>query len=228
MELPPGKVARVIAPLMNVTPLSKYLALALVITLPFIGGWIGYTVAPVPVVESQPVAQTVSPVAWEASPEAISAAPLLFPLDADTEIALLYQATTNGTWYFQTLTDSSQPSRVVAYDSNERAFRETDLFVDYAGGDTVSDSGRYVANVTDYLSPTTSLAVFDLETWTIVDTITLGPTETLIAGSCGYAGPTFSITWTETESLRYGVFSMASYLERGCDNELIEYREQRY
>lgn len=35
----------------QVTPLSKYLAMALFIILPFIGGWIGYTYAPEKVVE---------------------------------------------------------------------------------------------------------------------------------------------------------------------------------
>ncbi len=35
-----------LAPLHKVTPLSKYLALALFISMPFIGGWIGYTYAP--------------------------------------------------------------------------------------------------------------------------------------------------------------------------------------
>jgi len=35
----------------TITPLSKYLALALFVALPFIGGWIGYTYAPVAVVE---------------------------------------------------------------------------------------------------------------------------------------------------------------------------------
>lgn len=39
------------APLQKVTPLSKYLALALFIIMPFLGGWIGYTYAPEKVVE---------------------------------------------------------------------------------------------------------------------------------------------------------------------------------
>lgn len=38
-----------------VTPLSKYLALALFVTMPFIGGWIGYHFAPVKVVEVENV-----------------------------------------------------------------------------------------------------------------------------------------------------------------------------
>lgn len=40
-----------LAPLMCITPLSKYLALALFIILPFLGGWIGYVNAPERVVE---------------------------------------------------------------------------------------------------------------------------------------------------------------------------------
>ncbi len=39
------------SPLNTVTPLSKYLAMALFTVLPFIGGWIGYTYAPEKVVE---------------------------------------------------------------------------------------------------------------------------------------------------------------------------------
>jgi len=39
----------------RVTPLSKYLAMALFVVLPFFGGWIGYTFAPVKVVEVEKV-----------------------------------------------------------------------------------------------------------------------------------------------------------------------------
>lgn len=44
-----------LAPLKKVTPLSKYLAMVLFIILPFIGGWIGYTLAPEKVVEIESV-----------------------------------------------------------------------------------------------------------------------------------------------------------------------------
>ena len=43
------------APLRKVTPLSKYLAMALFIIMPFIGGWIGYMYAPEKVVEVEKV-----------------------------------------------------------------------------------------------------------------------------------------------------------------------------
>ena len=43
------------SPLNCVTPLSKYLAMALFIAMPFIGGWIGYTYAPEKVVEVERV-----------------------------------------------------------------------------------------------------------------------------------------------------------------------------
>lgn len=39
----------------TITPLSKYLAVALFIFLPFLGGWIGYTLAPERIVEVQKV-----------------------------------------------------------------------------------------------------------------------------------------------------------------------------
>jgi len=44
-----------LAPLHKVTPLSKYLAMALFVLLPFIGGWIGYMYAPEKVVEVERV-----------------------------------------------------------------------------------------------------------------------------------------------------------------------------
>lgn len=40
-----------LAPLKKVTPVSKYLAMALFIILPFVGGWIGYSFAPVNIIE---------------------------------------------------------------------------------------------------------------------------------------------------------------------------------
>ncbi len=46
MEPQQIEVESVIAPLQKVTPLSKYLALSLFIILPFLGGYIGYNLAP--------------------------------------------------------------------------------------------------------------------------------------------------------------------------------------
>jgi hypothetical protein len=44
-----------LAPLKKVTPISKYLAMALFILMPFIGGWIGYTYAPEKMVEVEKI-----------------------------------------------------------------------------------------------------------------------------------------------------------------------------
>ncbi len=44
-----------LASLKKVTPLSKYLAMALFIILPFLGGWIGYTYAPEKIIEVERV-----------------------------------------------------------------------------------------------------------------------------------------------------------------------------
>ena len=55
MEPQQNMVESVIAPLKKVTPLSKYLAMVLFIILPFLGGYIGYTLAPEKVVEVEKV-----------------------------------------------------------------------------------------------------------------------------------------------------------------------------
>ncbi len=39
----------------SVTPLSKYLAMILFVIMPFIGGWIGYTYAPIKIIEIEKV-----------------------------------------------------------------------------------------------------------------------------------------------------------------------------
>ncbi len=41
--------------LFTVTPFSKYLALGLFVALPFLGGWVGYTYAPVKIVEIEKI-----------------------------------------------------------------------------------------------------------------------------------------------------------------------------
>jgi hypothetical protein len=67
----------------TVTPLSKYLAMVLFIAMPFVGGWIGYTYAPVQVVE---VEKTItSEVAPEEVLEIESAAVVS---DGDIEVVL--------------------------------------------------------------------------------------------------------------------------------------------
>lgn len=45
------------SPLHTVTPLSKYLAMALFVVLPFLAGWIGYTYAPEKVVEVEKIVE---------------------------------------------------------------------------------------------------------------------------------------------------------------------------
>lgn len=51
MESQQNEIESVIAPLKKVTPLSKYLAMVLFIVMPFLGGWIGYTLALEQVIE---------------------------------------------------------------------------------------------------------------------------------------------------------------------------------
>lgn len=51
MEIEPQPELDSKSPLLKVTPLSKYLAMALFIVMPFVGGWIGYRYAPEKIVE---------------------------------------------------------------------------------------------------------------------------------------------------------------------------------
>lgn len=72
MEPQQKQVESVIAPLKKVTPLSKYLALLLFVILPFLGGYIGYTLVPVNVVEVRgvdvlPESSSVTPKSDDAS-----------------------------------------------------------------------------------------------------------------------------------------------------------------
>jgi hypothetical protein len=46
MQPQQNMVESIIAPLKKVTPLSKYLTMAIFIAMPFVGGWIGYAYAP--------------------------------------------------------------------------------------------------------------------------------------------------------------------------------------
>lgn len=56
MEPQQSKIESVVAPLKKVTPLSRYLAMALFVILPFIGGWIGYTYMTVKVITVEVIA----------------------------------------------------------------------------------------------------------------------------------------------------------------------------
>jgi hypothetical protein len=40
-----GEVESIIAPLKKITPLSKYLAMVIFVASPFLGGWVGYSLA---------------------------------------------------------------------------------------------------------------------------------------------------------------------------------------
>ncbi len=66
MEPQQNELESVISPLKIVTPLSKYLALSLFIILPFLGGYVGYSLAPEKVVEVERVVEIERDVIKEA------------------------------------------------------------------------------------------------------------------------------------------------------------------
>ena len=99
-NLEQNEMAEVNPSLHTVTPLSKYLAMILFVTLPFIGGWIGYTYAPEKVVEVEKIVTNEVPTSsnnW--------ALPTKTPSD---EIAISHNKVFNGPLY--TFSNSSIPN----------------------------------------------------------------------------------------------------------------------
>lgn len=82
-EVTTGSFAARHRELFCVTPLSKYLALALFVLLPFIGGYIGYTFAPEKVVEVETKTDYVAPDEWALPDNALN--------QTETKGAYLYQ-----------------------------------------------------------------------------------------------------------------------------------------
>ena len=91
MEPQQNEVESVIAPLKKVTSLSKYLALSLFIILPFLGGWIGYNLAPEKVLEVERI--LIKEVSTENSETKLSTTSTLFTQFTyqDTEINLAFE-----------------------------------------------------------------------------------------------------------------------------------------
>ena len=59
------------APLKKITPLSKYLAMAIFIVMPFVGGWIGYNYMPEKIVETEKLVEVEKSVGDESELVAI-------------------------------------------------------------------------------------------------------------------------------------------------------------
>lgn len=225
---------KVLHPVHRVTVISKYLALALFIALPFLGVYVGYQFAPIEVLEVERVvyrdAIEVSPV-WEV-PTIDETAVIKerfkeFAPVPGLDITLLYQDVDSPLAYYTTFyAATSRCCGIVAYDTELKSFSTTSYAIDVVFGEKATLDGRYIVRVDTPTSTDTSLSVIDLEIPAVVKTITPRLDESFQSGGCGYAGSTFDIAWVATSTLRYGVYAEETVDEWGCKKRFIEYKEE--
>jgi hypothetical protein len=214
----------VIAPLQKVTPISKYLAMALFVILPFVGGYVGYTFAPekIVVIETAPVTidsqkDTIMPSFSELQRiflEQVSDGYTIEPLYTTKESKIQY--------FKSFIQDSSACCGIYKYLPETKSFHNTGIGIDSMIGEKESVGGRYVAKVISGVI----LEVYDLETQSLEESFRVVGSETLISSTCGYAGYSHDLKWIDKDTLEYGVYTLPSTdAEEACpEMELIEYR----
>lgn len=218
--------------LKQVTPLSKYLAMAIFIIMPFLGGYVGYHYASESAVGHAVVTEEIFGV-HDIDTQ------VLFQKQYNTqqEILFLYKTKINDNKYYLTTNHSSKPSILFRYDTNSQRFYETGITIDWVLGEKASPNGRYVLKV-DWLNDESGVtannfSIFDLETESVVKEVQLPEGETLLSSVCGYAGFSFDINWESDSTVLYGVYYLNSVnsafnaTETGsdCDIDFIEYRK---
>lgn len=233
----------------QVTPLSKYLAMALFIILPFVGAYVGYTLAPLKVVEVEKIIEVEKLAVGEGQVSEIgiddleasfdtkttqqrdfAALQALFKnqLNQDEEIQFLYSPQHSNLQYFKILYRSSKSSGIVVYDPATNNFSRTAFQIDSVVGESASPDGRFISKLVDYSSPTTTIEIIDLESESVIRVIEPSEDETLWSGKCGYAGPTFDMEWIGSSTIKYGVYNLNSVDSEGCDTVFVEYRTESF
>jgi hypothetical protein len=223
MEPHQSEVESFITPLKKVTPLSKYLALGLFILLPFLGGWIGYSYAPVVVVEVDKPVPLFVPTKTEEVPSLLELQRTFTAQRTDRyEISPLYTSTKNNTQYFKSyVPNSSACCGIYKFLPERNSFYNTGVRIDMAIGEKESPSGRYIANVTDRMF----IKVYDLEIQSLAtEPIVINGEETLVSATCGYAGYAHDLQWLDESTLQYGVYKTPDSYDSCPVMELIEHR----
>lgn len=221
-----SRLQNTIAPLMQVTPLSKGVALLVVIALPFLGGWVGYQSAPEETVYIETSNETSSEgedeyaeitKQYQALYNTDRVLEFLFRADSDIEI-----------FYFQSVGATSACCSVVGYNRTKNSFFETDAAADVVLGEVFSPSGRLIAKLNDNDPKHPSLEIYDIEAKAVVNTITLDPTERLWENKCGYGGGYANFTWLDNETISYGVYKeLSEDPETTCEMEFVEHRYEK-
>ncbi len=209
------------SPLKKVTPVSKYVALTLMVLLPFIGAYVGYQFAPIKVVE-----MLVVPPAINLSKQTLL--PSLSELQAQFSeqvsnklmIELLYTTKGDSVSYFKAFVPSSSSCcGIYKYNKDTNTFLDTGISIDLMRREKVSEDGRYIAKVDQIF-----LEVYDLETQSRVVKQIINGEETLIAETCTYGAYAYDLEWINNNELQYGVYKNVD-LSEGCpEMELLEQR----
>jgi hypothetical protein len=196
--------------------------MVLFIAMPFVGGWVGYTLAPAKVIEVTKPVVISSPVPQYSLP-AMSELQAQFTEQVSDRLAieLLYTTKDNEVPYFKAFVpDSSACCDVFKYLYETQRFYDTGIKINAVIGERSSEDGRYVAKVTDRLF----LEVYDLETQSRVITTRVDGNETLVAETCSYAAYAHDLKWLSENTLQYGVYKNVDMSEGCPEMELIEHR----
>jgi hypothetical protein len=206
----------------QVTTFSRYIALALLVLLPFLGAYVGYQFAPIQVVEVEKLVAVASNVKQTTLPPLSELQARFAEKVSDRlSIELLYTTTDNEVSYVKAfIPDSSACCGVYKYNHQTQRFYDAGINVDIVRGERSSEDGRYIAKVADQIF----LEVYDLETQSVAIKTRVDSAETLVAETCSYAAYAHDLKWLSKNTLQYGVYK-AIDLSEGCPAmELIEYR----
>lgn len=210
----------------QVTPLSKYLAMALFIVLPFFGAWIGYEFAPEKVVETivhipQGASRATSSSSTKPSSEySINEHP-------DAWLRFLYQSNQTDISYYSLGNNSGRPVRILGYNPAIQSYFDTKIFIDIFSGETSSPTGRYVSKLHDNFSPTASLHIIDLETESTIESVDIHDDIQSLMEKCGQFLPSFKHEWTASSTLRYEVYDSNASTTEQCYGDLSQPKELR-
>ncbi len=211
-----------IEPLKKITPVSKFVALVLFVSLPFLGAYLGYQFAPIQVVEvEKPITETI-PEQQFSLPSSSELQPIFTEQISDKlAIELLYTTKDGDVPYFKSfIPNSSSCCGVYKYNRTTNRFLDTGISIDSMSGEKVSTDGRYIAKVDGVF-----LEVYDLETQSRVVKQIISGEETLVAATCTYSAISYDLEWTTNNTLTYGVYKNIDLSEGGCpEMELLEYR----
>jgi len=209
--------------LQQVTTVSKYLALALFITLPFLGGYVGYHIASTSVVGIHPIAVEENLHEVQDTPSSIDDLRSQFARDVSSRLAIdiLYTLAEDGIQYVKAyVPNSSGCCSIYKYLESTGAFYDTGIDIDITVGTKESPTGRFIPVVEEG----GRIDIYDLKVQAIAEQIIVGESETLIAQTCGYAPNYFDLKWLDDTTLQYGVFQRPEQFEGCPDMVLLAYR----